>query len=168
MSCPDLEILDISDCESITDAAIASLMQCRALKKLNLSGNDQLTDAAFAGLSERCWPKMESLDLSDCLKISDKSMLQIADHCPAFEELVVFGNDRITAESLEVLGTKCLKLKKVSMKSLDQESMDSLQLHFPHIDWYFEEDEEGFEEFDLRKLLRRRNSKKFPWNRIRV
>jgi hypothetical protein len=58
MSCLDLEIVDLSFCRSITDAAIASLVQCRALKKLELCGNYQLTDAAFAGLSEGCWPKM--------------------------------------------------------------------------------------------------------------
>ena len=30
MSCPDLEIMDLSRCLSISDAAIASLVQCRA------------------------------------------------------------------------------------------------------------------------------------------
>jgi hypothetical protein len=48
MSCPDLEMLTLLCCRSISYVAIASLVQCRALKKLNLQGNDQLTDAAFA------------------------------------------------------------------------------------------------------------------------
>jgi hypothetical protein len=240
MSCPDVNILDLSSCRSISNAAIASLVQCRALKKLNLDCNDQLTDAAFAGLSEVCWPKMEILNLSylrlisdaifvslaracpslvevrlnrtnvtdealsslcqlcpsilelsisncpnvtdrslvaisehlpslfvlkctgneaitndgieklvakchsiktlriyRCRSISDRSVLQIADHCPALEFLDVDGNDRITAVSLSIVAKLCLKLKTVNMRSLHQESMDSLRLHFPHINWAF-------------------------------
>ena len=53
MSCPGLEIVSLSNCLSITDAAIASLVQCRALKKLHLSNNELLTDAAFVGLVRR-------------------------------------------------------------------------------------------------------------------
>jgi hypothetical protein len=34
MSCPGLEIVRLSFCPSISDAAVASLVQCRALKKL--------------------------------------------------------------------------------------------------------------------------------------
>ena len=41
--------------------------------------------------------------------------------------------------SLEVLGVKYLKLKSVDMDGLSllvsQEIVDSLRLHFPHIDW---------------------------------
>jgi hypothetical protein len=249
MSCPDIEILNLSKCSRITDAAIASLVQCRALKRLHLSNNTQLTDAAFAGLSEGCWPKMEILDLSGlrrlsdaifvslaracpslvkvvlrdtnvtdeivwtlcelcpsiltldfsgcpnvtdrslvaiskhlhsltflefrnneaitddgiaklvakchsiktlwmsgCHSISDRSVLQIADHCPALLWLEVADNDRITAVSLEALGAKCLKLKTVLASSLHQESMDSLRLHFPYINWDFIEEDEKYEE----------------------
>ena len=43
-------------------------------------------------------------------------MLQIADHCPALEDLAVGDNERITVVSLEALGAKCPKLKKVYMR----------------------------------------------------
>ena len=253
MSCPDLEILLLRFCLGTTDAAIASLVQCRALKRLDLRGNNQLTDAAFAGLSEGCWQKMEILGLnslrrlsdaglsslvracpslvevwlnytnvtdevvwklcqmcpsirhfqindcpnvtdrslvaisehlpsltnlgctenaaitddgikklvakchsiesmfiSACPSISDRSVLQIADHCPALVVLNLSGNNRITAVSLEALGAECLKLKRVYTRRLHQKRVDSLHLHFPRIDWVFdfvaEEDEEEEEE----------------------
>ena len=78
MTCLDLEIVALGNCQSITDAVIASLVQCRALKKLDLRGNDQLTDAAFAGLSEGCWPKMESLFLLRLRRLSDASLVSLA------------------------------------------------------------------------------------------
>ena len=76
-------------------------------------------------------------------------MLQIADHCPALEFLDVSSNDRITAVSLGTLGVKCPNMKTVQTRSSHQESMDSLRLHFPHINWFFaeeEEEEEGEED----------------------
>ena len=93
---------------------------------------------------------IKTLWINRCRSISDRSVLQIADHCPALEELAVRGNDRITAVSLGVLGANCLKVNEVYTRSLHQESMDSLRLHFPHIDWVVveedEEDEEGEED----------------------
>ena len=50
MSCLDLEMLDLSSWWTISDAAIASLVQCRALKELNLYYND---DADRRGVR---WP----------------------------------------------------------------------------------------------------------------
>ena len=78
MTCPDLEILDLCSCGSISNAAIASVVQCQALKKLDLRGNDQLTDAAFAGLTEGCWPKMEILELNELCRLSEVSFVSLA------------------------------------------------------------------------------------------
>ena len=62
------------------------------------------------------------------------------------EDLDVSSIDRIMAVSLSIVGVKCLKLKEVFMRSSHQESINSLHLHFPHIHWYFLEEEEGEED----------------------
>ena len=68
---PNLELLDLSDCEQITDAAIKAIVfHCRLLRSLNVSGCTkvscqiitqfiiyhtlQLTDAAVKYLSQGC------------------------------------------------------------------------------------------------------------------
>jgi hypothetical protein len=76
-------------------------------------------------------------------------VLQVADHCPALEELGVAGNHRITAVSLGIVAKLCLKLKTVDMSSLrlvSQDNKDRLSLHFPHIDWRADDDEDSDEE----------------------
>ena len=90
----------------ISDAAIASLVQCRALKELDLSENDQLTDAAFAGLSEGCWPKMESLNLFGLRRLSDASFSSLARACPSLVE-VWFGSTKVTDEAVWTLCQLC-------------------------------------------------------------
>jgi hypothetical protein len=77
MSCPDLESLSILKGVN-SDAAIASLVQCRALKQLMLAFSDHLTDAAFACLSEGCWPKMEFINLFELDRLSDASFVSLA------------------------------------------------------------------------------------------
>ena len=99
MSCPDIEIVNLYNCPRISDAAIASLVQCRALKKLDLRGNDQLTDAAFAGLSEGCWPKMETLNLSRLRRLSDAIFVSLASACPSLVEVKLHGTN-VTDEAV--------------------------------------------------------------------
>ena len=79
--CSELEVFH-AESARISDAVIASLVQCRALKKLTLSHNYQLTDAAFTGLSEGCWPEMETLDLPGCGLLSDAGFSSLARACP--------------------------------------------------------------------------------------
>ena len=89
MSCPDLELVNLGHCTNISDAVIASLLQCRALKELDLSNNNQLTDAAFAGLAEGCWPKMEFLDLNGLHLLSDAIFVSLARAYPSLVDLAL-------------------------------------------------------------------------------
>jgi hypothetical protein len=107
MSCPGLEILDLSSYRSMSDAAIVSLVQhSHMLKKLRLTWNDQLTDAAFTGLSEGCWQKMEVLNLDGLRLLSETSFSSLVRACPSLVE-VVLSRTNVTDEAVWTLCQLC-------------------------------------------------------------
>jgi EIN3-binding F-box protein len=136
--CPSILTLDLYHCYNVTDCSLVAVSKhLPSLTYLRCGGNEDITDDGIEKLVAKCH-SIKALRICECPSISDRSVLQIADHCPALEELGVEGNDRITAVLLGTLVAKCLKLKTVEMRDLrlvSQESEDSLRLHFPHINW---------------------------------
>jgi F-box and leucine-rich repeat protein 2/20 len=135
MSCPDLETLDLSACRSISDAAIASLVQCRALKKLRLAWNDQLTDAAFAGQSEGCWQKMEVLDLHNLPLLFDAGFSSLVRACPSLVE-VRLNNTNVTDEAVWTMCQQCpsiLELYIYSCPNVTDHSLIAISEHLPSL-----------------------------------
>jgi hypothetical protein len=115
---------------------------------LKCTGNEAITNDGIEKLVAKCH-SIKTLRIYRCRSISDRSVLQIADHCPALEFLDVDGNDRITAVSLSIVAKLCLKLEIVYISGLrlvSQESLDSLSLCFPHIEWNADDDEDYDEE----------------------
>ena len=135
MSCPDLEMLDLSRCLRISDATIASLVQCRELKKLKLWGNNQLTDAAFAGLPEGCWPKMEILYLGGLRRLSEVSIVSLARACPSLVE-VVLSDTNVTDEAVWTLCQLCpliLELYINDCPNVTDRSLVAISEHLPSL-----------------------------------
>ena len=83
-----------------------------SLATLLCGRNEAITDDGIENLVAKCH-SIKELWIGGCPSISDRSVLQIAYHCPALERLDVEGNHRITAVSLGVLGAKCLELETV-------------------------------------------------------
>jgi hypothetical protein len=136
MSCPDLEILRLSLCENVSDAAIASLVQhSRGLKKLDLSNNGQLTDAAFTGLPEGCWQKMEVLDLFQLRLLSDAIFTGLARACPSLVE-VRLSQTNVTDEAVWTLCQLCPSILKLSINScpnVTDRSLVAISEHLPSL-----------------------------------
>ena len=135
MSCPDLEILSLRSCRTFSDAAIASLVQCRALKKLILSENDQLNDAAFAGLSVGCWPKMEILNLCERHRLSEISFFSLARACPSLVE-VKLNRTNVTDEAVWTLCQLCpsiLVLSIIECPNVTDRSLVAISEHLPFL-----------------------------------
>ena len=116
----------------MTDRSLVAISEhLPSLPALNCGGNEAITDDGIEKLVAKCH-SIKTLWIYMCPSISDRSVQQIADHCPVLEDLDVGGSDHITAVSLEVLGAKCLKLKKVDMRDMrdlrlvNQESMDRI------------------------------------------
>jgi hypothetical protein len=159
--CPSIFGLYFLDCPNVTDRSLVAISEhlpsltalyCAESLEARVrswgSGaarahESTITDDGIEKLVAKCH-FIKTLLIGGCRSTSDRSVLQITDHCPALELLDVAGNDRITAVSLEALGAKCLKLEKVNTRSLRQESMDSLRLHFPCIHWDFEMGKEDY------------------------
>ena len=155
MSCPELEILDLSFCLSIFDAAVASLVQCRALKELELSGNAQLTDAAFASLSEGCWPKMEILHLYGIRRLSDASISSLARACPSLVG-VWLGSTNVTDEAVWTLCQLCpsiLELYINDCPNVINRSLVAISEHLPSLTFLECERNEAITDDGIEKLV---------------
>ena len=78
-----LQALDISFCEQLTDAGLVHLTGLTQLKELNLAGCKQFTDAGLAhvaGLSQ-----LQTLDLSNCPKVTDAAVMKLKTAIPGLE-----------------------------------------------------------------------------------
>lgn len=87
--CPQLQHLDLSGLQGITDAGFLPLLEsCEAgLVKVNLSGCVNLTDKVVLLLAEMHGSTLEMLNLDGCQKISDASLVAISENCPLLGDL---------------------------------------------------------------------------------
>ncbi|XP_077564306.1 uncharacterized protein LOC144179739 [Haemaphysalis longicornis] len=77
---PDMETLDLSDCNTLNDIAVNEAFgehQCATMASLNMSWCSELTDAAIDCVT-RQFPSLEKLYLIGCERISDLGMGLIA------------------------------------------------------------------------------------------
>ncbi|KMS93622.1 hypothetical protein BVRB_029620 [Beta vulgaris subsp. vulgaris] len=66
---------------NVTDDHLRVVSRFRDLQRLDLSGCDRLTDAGIRHLARGC-TKLQALVLSGCPKISDNALELLTDHCP--------------------------------------------------------------------------------------
>lgn len=87
--CPQLQHLDLSGLQGITDAGFLPMLEsCEAgLVKVNLNGCVNLTDKVVSSLAEMHGWTLEVLNLDGCQKISDASLVAIAENCPLLRDL---------------------------------------------------------------------------------
>ena len=88
-------------------------------------------------LVQKC-PKLTSLVLYDCTQLTDACIFEMAEYCLDLVKLQLHGrNPHITAEGLFRLGTKCAKLKEVTLeKEVDYENeKQTLMTQIPHVEW---------------------------------
>ena len=97
--CKDLRDLNIQACPFVTDAGIKSLVRgCKYLKILNISGGS---------ISQRS-------------RLTDKSLMEISQHCRYLEELHICKNNNITSTTLSCVLVNCNKLHKVYVDIYNQ------------------------------------------------
>ncbi|XP_022143144.1 EIN3-binding F-box protein 1-like [Momordica charantia] len=88
--CPQLQHVELIGLYGITDTAMLPLLEtCQGLVKVNLSGCINLTDGTISTLVRLHGGTIEVLNLDGCRKITDASLVAIADGCLLLNELDV-------------------------------------------------------------------------------
>ncbi len=122
---PNLEKLNLRDCESLQFNSLNTWPTLNAVKELNFSRNE-LTDEKLTALLHKL-PNLEKLDLRSCESLQFNS----ADTWPtlnAVKELNLFGNAELTDEKLAALLQKFPNLEKLNLsgcRSLEFNSVDT-------------------------------------------
>ncbi|KAK4369985.1 hypothetical protein RND71_009460 [Anisodus tanguticus] len=89
--CPQLHHLDLSGLTGITDAGLLPLLESSkaGLMKVNLTDYLNLTDEVVFSLARLHGETLELLNLDGCRKVTDASLVAIADSCPLLNDLGV-------------------------------------------------------------------------------
>lgn len=87
--CPQLQHLDFTGLQGITDEGFLPLIQsCEAgLTKVNLSRCANLTDKAISTIAKVHGSTLERINLDGCRYVSDASLVAIAENCVVLSEL---------------------------------------------------------------------------------
>jgi hypothetical protein len=120
LSLPGLTSIDLSWCENLTDKALSTLVKaCRGLTTLKLRCCRQLTDAwiadfsPFLGLGKQS--SLTSLDLTECIMITDKGLSSLVKSCPALSVLELRGCNHITDLGMNALSRNCKLLTSLNL-----------------------------------------------------
>ncbi len=107
--CPNLRSLSFNNCKLLTDDHIAVLAQrCRKLEVLILSGCSLLTDNTIVALSRYC-PNLRTLDLRQ-FRFAQESISMLANGFPRLESLDLSECQDLDDESIELFA-ECKTLK---------------------------------------------------------
>lgn len=103
---PQLEMLCVAWME-LGPAGVAAIHQhCTALRELDISGcRDHLDDEALEQITVRC-QRLESLDVSDCYKLSDSSVQHVTKHCANIRQISLSRCHNITVAAMRTLAAK--------------------------------------------------------------
>jgi len=102
--CPELEILDCSDCH-IRSEAIAKMGELKKLRILDLSRCQKLSDEDVTVLSQNCH-ELRSINLQVCSLITDRAVMSLIQNC---RKLLLVNLDfcyRVTHVGCSALGTR--------------------------------------------------------------
>lgn len=125
--CPQLQHVELIGLYGITDASMFPLLEtCKGLVKVNLSGCINLTDETVSTLVRLHGGTIEVLNLDGCRKITDTSLVAIADACLLLNELDA-SKCAITDIGLAVLSSsEQINLQVLSLSGCSEVSNKSL------------------------------------------
>jgi hypothetical protein len=116
--CPNLKSIDMSGCQEITDVSLSLLAQhCKSLQELKASGCTQLGDTGAQLVAQEVKHNLRTLDLNDCPRISDKTLLFLGYYCPNLTCLRL-KNTQVTVAVLSKLLSSRLRLSELDVQGL--------------------------------------------------
>ena len=114
----NLRTLDLSNCESITGAGLASLVQAGTprLTQLNLEWCENLTDAGLVSLAQ-CCPALSLLNVSGCAKLTDRGVAALVSVCTKLTALDI-SHTSVSDSGVAHVGHMCRLLSSLELSGL--------------------------------------------------
>lgn len=96
--CRNILEIDLQSCKKIEDEPITALLTCgRSLRELRLPGCELISDHAFLSLPmQRTYEHLRILDLTSCIKLTDRAVEKIIEVAPRLRNLVLAKCKNIT------------------------------------------------------------------------
>ena len=125
--CPLLEVVELSDCNLLTDMSVIELVQhADHLTALAITRHDHFTDAALEAIAEHSGERLRHLCLHQCESITDAGLHHISEACHHLEGLD-FGSwdmEHISTATIKALLQNNPLLQEVRLSS--HEAADTL------------------------------------------
>lgn len=122
---PHLTILNLSNCESVTDAVI-QLLHPLSLRELLLTGNNSIRDSSIAHLTaSTCGQSLRNINLQACEQLTDTSLKSLAE-MRNLEMVSLEWNTQITDQGLCEL-RKLRSLRILYLGDCEQVSVEGLR-----------------------------------------
>ncbi|KAE9448192.1 hypothetical protein C3L33_19910, partial [Rhododendron williamsianum] len=140
-ACPNMKILNLTCCDSITDAAVSAIAEyCRSLLSLKVESCNLLTEKSLHLLGSSSL-LLKDLDLTDCSGVNDagklkcglctnisaKGLSHIASNCSKIRELDLYRCTGIGDDGLAALSSGCKKLKQLNLSYCNEVTDRGLQ-----------------------------------------
>ena len=116
--CRMLRVLDCTRCGDLDDVSMPIIgARCPCLEELNVSKCAKITDIGFCGFFNSFEGKgLRKLNLNDCIKCTDPSMIALSQRCAAvLEVLRMNGLSQVTAAAVNAVWAACRKLTRFEM-----------------------------------------------------
>lgn len=115
-SCGILEELNLSGLTTVvTDAFIHQLCAtCSTLQRLVLQKCTFLTDAALCSISDFLW--IEEIDVSGCVKLTDKGLEVLTEACSGIRSIAARGNRKLSDKAVYAIMRNCTNLRALDLR----------------------------------------------------
>jgi len=126
--CATLRRIDLSNCRSLTDAALSALAErcVNRLRELAFAAT-RVTDAGVAALVAGC-PRLQRIDLANCAALTDAAARSLASACTRLERISLRRCHRLTSAALDALIRHCPQLQTVDLSETSIEVVSPLVL----------------------------------------
>ncbi|BDA48523.1 probable f-box/LRR-repeat protein 2 [Coccomyxa sp. Obi] len=112
--CPNLRAIDVSSGYGLTDRAFSALATCRELRTVNACGCDRLSDNGLCALVNGT-RKLRELNLGWCERVTEIGLQAVAHCCPDMEMLDLCGCNQVRDVGLIALAETCTGLTSLGL-----------------------------------------------------
>lgn len=128
-----LELIDLSECSDLTDAAIIAVVTTSPLlSTIKLTNCEKITSKALISISKNCG-KLKTIDLAGCSLITSKAIQKLVRGCPLLESIDVSSCSCVSEKTVKSIarylpGLLHIKLSTLSGKNTNSVSDDGIIL----------------------------------------